>query len=144
MVSFFVLQQPDWEKLMAADREDDSELSASYSDSENGQEDQQSAAVTGSSDLTTAQQLQEVAGVRRTAFEARFGLLLRSKGFVWLATRGGHIGEWSQAGSLLSFSTGGAAGLHRNNLKYSVVSGFYNRVFGNFGCTGSLLSISER
>jgi hypothetical protein len=28
---------------------------------------------------------------------------------VWLATRPGHIGEWSQAGSLLSFSTGGAA-----------------------------------
>lgn len=55
---------------------------------------------------TTAQQLQAVAAARRQALEARFGMLLRSKGFVWLATRGDHIGEWSQAGSLLSFSTG--------------------------------------
>ncbi|KAF6262136.1 CobW/HypB/UreG, nucleotide-binding domain-containing protein [Scenedesmus sp. NREL 46B-D3] len=65
IVSFFLLQEPDWEKLMAAQGED----------------------------------------------RARFGLLLRSKGFVWLATRGDHIGEWSQAGSLLSFSTGAAARL---------------------------------
>ncbi|WIA32558.1 hypothetical protein OEZ86_003365 [Tetradesmus obliquus] len=113
MVSFFVLQEPDWEKLMAAQGEDDRE-----DDSEDGSEDpdqeaQQPAGVTGSSsssssgDQTTAQQLQQVAAVRRAACEGRFGLLLRSKGFVWLATRGDHIGEWSQAGSLLSFSTGG-------------------------------------
>ncbi len=35
--------------------------------------------------------------------------VLRSKGFVWLAgpTRHDHVGEWSSAGNLLRFGTGG-------------------------------------
>jgi G3E family GTPase len=125
MVSFFVLQEPDWEKLWQADREVDDEDDDEDEDQANGSEDQSEEPglmQTPASDMNpssstssdtqgvtnTAQQLQEVAGARRAAFEARFGLLLRSKGFVWLATRGDHIGEWSQAGSLLSFSTGEA------------------------------------
>jgi G3E family GTPase len=117
MVSFFVLQEPDWEKLLQADREVDREDDASDSEdqseeldllqtpaSENNPSSSSSTDTQGGT--STAQQLQEVAGARRAVFEARFGLLLRSKGFVWLATRGDHIGEWSQAGSLLSFSTG--------------------------------------
>jgi G3E family GTPase len=108
MVSFFVLQEPDWQKLMAED-EDHREDNPTSTDA-TSTDDLASPLQPGVTNVTsdTAQQLQEVAGARRAAFEARFGLLLRSKGFVWLATRGGHIGEWSQAGSLLSFSTGEA------------------------------------
>lgn len=35
-----------------------------------------------------------------------FKNLLRSKGFVWLATRPKHSGDWSQAGAMLTFSPG--------------------------------------
>ncbi|KAI0205550.1 P-loop containing nucleoside triphosphate hydrolase protein [Astrocystis sublimbata] len=36
-----------------------------------------------------------------------FGPLLRSKGFLWLATRNEQFGEWSQAGIMLTISGGG-------------------------------------
>jgi G3E family GTPase len=122
MVSFFVLQEPDWEKLLQAEREvdrEDADADAASDDADQSTEPQTAASNNSSSSSSdqgtrTAQQLQEVAVARRAAFEARYGLLLRSKGFVWLASRGDHIGEWSQAGSLLSFSTGegAAAALH--------------------------------
>lgn len=37
----------------------------------------------------------------------RYGLVLRAKGFVWVASRSDLYGEWSQAGSILRFSPGG-------------------------------------
>lgn len=36
-----------------------------------------------------------------------FSCLLRSKGFFWLATRPYQIGEWSQAGGMLTLGGGG-------------------------------------
>ncbi|KAI5305035.1 hypothetical protein KEM56_005461 [Ascosphaera pollenicola] len=36
-----------------------------------------------------------------------FGPVLRSKGFIWLATRPMQMGEWSQAGSMLTLGSGG-------------------------------------
>eukprot|EP00753_Platysulcus_tardus_P004492 PLAT12542.10.p1 GENE.PLAT12542.10~~PLAT12542.10.p1 ORF type:complete len:562 (-),score=274.86 PLAT12542.10:1634-3295(-) len=39
--------------------------------------------------------------------EEKFGQILRSKGFVWLATRNSVYGEWGQAGVLLSIGHGG-------------------------------------
>lgn len=42
---------------------------------------------------------------RAVANGARFGTLLRSKGFVWLATRNEHIGEWSSAGVVARFGS---------------------------------------
>jgi G3E family GTPase len=72
------------------------------------QQQQQQPGVSGGAGGSTADQLQAVAAGRRQQLERQFGLVLRSKGFVWLATRGDHIGEWSQAGSLLTFTTGEA------------------------------------
>jgi G3E family GTPase len=46
-------------------------------------------------------------GERRAARLAAFGNLLRSKGFVWVAGRDDHCAEWSSAGGLLRFGTGG-------------------------------------
>lgn len=37
-----------------------------------------------------------------------FAQLLRSKGFFWLASRSANMGEWSQAGAILSISNGGS------------------------------------
>lgn len=37
----------------------------------------------------------------------RFGNVLRSKGFIWLASRPDLCGEWSQAGAVLRFTVGG-------------------------------------
>lgn len=39
--------------------------------------------------------------------ESPFKLLFRSKGFVWIATRPMNIGEWSQAGMVLTMGNGG-------------------------------------
>lgn len=36
-----------------------------------------------------------------------FGPVLRSKGFIWLATRPIQMGEWSQAGGMLTMGSGG-------------------------------------
>jgi hypothetical protein len=46
---------------------------------------------------------------KRAVREAAFGQLLRSKGFVWVAgpSRRDHCAEWSQAGNVLRFGTGG-------------------------------------
>jgi hypothetical protein len=46
-------------------------------------------------------------GVRRAARMSTFGNLLRSKGFVWVAGRDDHCAEWSSAGGLVRFGTGG-------------------------------------
>lgn len=44
---------------------------------------------------------------RRQQLHESFGQLLRSKGFVWVATRRDLCGEWSQAGGVLRFTVGG-------------------------------------
>lgn len=119
MVKFFILQEPDWSRMLGgggAGTEGDDSSSQSESESESGEAAAGTAAgekdgtsgngVQQQQQATSVQVLQAVAGERRVACEGAFGVLLRSKGFVWLATRGDHIGEWSQAGSLLSFSTG--------------------------------------
>jgi G3E family GTPase len=124
ILKFFVLQEPDWTRMLGgpdAESDDDADVS-SGSDDESEADNVPAAAAAGAEGGGEAskapplqqqqqqQQLQSVAAGRRQALESQFGLLLRSKGFVWLATRPGHIGEWSQAGSLLSFSTGGGGG----------------------------------
>lgn len=108
IVNYFVLQEPDWEVLMGdPDPDQRSEISDQTSDDpehERSPEDPDQQQT--SSSTKPLDDLQTAAAARRQAFQSQFGMLLRSKGFVWLATRGDHIGEWSQAGSLLSFSTG--------------------------------------
>ncbi|KAG2495666.1 hypothetical protein HYH03_006266 [Edaphochlamys debaryana] len=47
------------------------------------------------------------AAAKGAARTAAFGQVLRSKGFVWLAGRDDHCGEWSSAGNLLRLGTGG-------------------------------------
>jgi hypothetical protein len=120
MVKFFVLQQPDWARLRelggsGGGAGENSSSGGGSSDSCEGEEDGPAGDEGAGSSTsgahapadTTAQQLQALAAGCRAALSAAFGgLLLRSKGFVWLASRGDHIGEWSQAGSLLNFSTG--------------------------------------
>ena len=39
--------------------------------------------------------------------KSKFGNILRSKGFIWLASRPNLCGEWSQAGGILRFTVGG-------------------------------------
>jgi len=39
--------------------------------------------------------------------KSKFGNVLRSKGFIWLASRPNLCGEWSQAGGILRFTVGG-------------------------------------
>jgi G3E family GTPase len=120
MVKVFVLQQPDWSRLMGQAGIDSSLEDESIGGTAGASKSAGAISSTTPSHTTTAaadgakaeggsqsvQQLQAAAASRRAALEATFGVLLRSKGFVWVASRGDHIGEWSQAGSLLSFSTG--------------------------------------
>ncbi|EFJ42055.1 hypothetical protein VOLCADRAFT_97965 [Volvox carteri f. nagariensis] len=47
------------------------------------------------------------AAAKGAARTAAFGQVLRSKGFAWLAGRDDHVGEWSSAGNLMRFGTGG-------------------------------------
>jgi G3E family GTPase/thiol-disulfide isomerase/thioredoxin len=61
---------------------------------------------------TSSKQIKTVAGddvvkKRRHQLHESFGQLLRSKGFVWIATRRDLCGEWSQAGGVLRFTVGG-------------------------------------
>ncbi|KAF8071330.1 yciC [Scenedesmus sp. PABB004] len=117
MLAHFVLQEPDWAQLMRArggggsdgdsDSDDGGSGGSGSDDGGSGSGDADADAGGEPQREGPAAELQAVAAERRAACEARFGLLLRSKGFAWLASRGDHIGEWSQAGSLLSFSTGG-------------------------------------
>lgn len=44
---------------------------------------------------------------KRQSLYKDYGQLLRSKGFVWVATRPNHCGEWSQAGGIARLGTGG-------------------------------------
>lgn len=44
---------------------------------------------------------------RQRRLRESFGQLLRSKGFVWIATRQDLCGEWSQAGGVIRFTVGG-------------------------------------
>ncbi|GIM03944.1 hypothetical protein Vretimale_8602, partial [Volvox reticuliferus] len=47
------------------------------------------------------------AAAKRAARTAAFGQVLRSKGFAWVSGRDEHVGEWSSAGNLMRFGTGG-------------------------------------
>jgi G3E family GTPase len=49
----------------------------------------------------------EDAKLKQTTLERRFGQVLRSKGFFWLAGRDLISGEWSQAGAVLRLGPGG-------------------------------------
>ncbi|GLI65239.1 hypothetical protein VaNZ11_008724, partial [Volvox africanus] len=48
-----------------------------------------------------------VAAAKSAARTAAFGQVLRSKGFAWVSGRDAHVGEWSSAGNLMRFGTGG-------------------------------------
>lgn len=48
---------------------------------------------------------QEAAAMRET-LQTKYGAVLRSKGWFWLATRNDMAGEWSQAGSILRITPG--------------------------------------
>eukprot|EP00798_Chlamydomonas_sp_ICE-L_P032715 gene32715-3600_t len=87
--SYFVLQEPDWSGAMSEDEEAGEKLTSRP----------ESVAAPEMSRAAASQ----VAASRIGAF----GQLLRSKGFAWLAGRDDHCAEWSQAGSLLRFGTGG-------------------------------------
>jgi G3E family GTPase len=107
MVKFFILQEPDWSRMMTEDgTHSDSASDGGSSDGEPAAAAAAAASVGVQGKAQSTSQLQSVAIERRAALEATFGVVLRSKGFVWVASRSDHIGEWSQAGSLLSFSTG--------------------------------------
>lgn len=124
MVRFFILQEPDWSRMLGEGTPSDTGDADVSSDSES---DTPPAAVEATDDtappaaaaaavgkgVQQVHRLQSVAAERRKALEGCFGVVLRSKGFVWLATRSDHIGEWSQAGSLLSFSTGEEGSVRR-------------------------------
>ncbi|KAH8045923.1 ATP binding protein [Aureococcus anophagefferens] len=56
-------------------------------------DDDAAAPATAAQDAATL----EARRARAVAKARRFGTILRSKGFVWLATRNDHVGEWSQA-----------------------------------------------
>ncbi len=57
---------------------------------------------------TTVLADQEELGKRRESKKkSSFKGVLRSKGFIWIATRPKSIGEWSQAGMILTISNGG-------------------------------------
>jgi len=67
----------------------------SYADDDDDDDDDDAAApATAAQDAATL----EAKRARAVANARRFGTILRSKGFVWLATRNDHVGEWSQAG----------------------------------------------
>ena len=51
----------------------------------------------------------DVEQVRRKKRESPFAPVLRSKGFMWLATRNKLMGEWSQSGLLLTIKSQGAS-----------------------------------
>ena len=49
-------------------------------------------------DAEAVKKMSEEAKAEATRNSAKFGRILRSKGFVWIATRRWAMGEWSQAG----------------------------------------------
>lgn len=63
---------------------------------------QPTQATAGHAEISVAE-----AAPRRERLHAAYGQVLRSKGFVWLASRPELCGEWSQAGGILRFTVGG-------------------------------------
>ncbi len=94
----FVLQEPDWSSAMSE-----------AGDTEGQQEGQQAPGhVKGDASGDNRSVVERGAEVQARR-AACFGQLLRSKGFVWLATRPDHCAEWSQAGSILRWVQAAAA-----------------------------------
>ena len=56
-----------------------------------------------SEDQTNLEKLQKKASTKQASRVDFMGELLRSKGFVWLATSHYFIGGWQQAGNVLRF-----------------------------------------
>ena len=57
-----------------------------------------------SEDQTNLEKLQKKASTKQASRVDFMGELLRSKGFVWLATSHYFIGGWQQAGNVLRFT----------------------------------------
>jgi G3E family GTPase len=66
-------------------------------------EDEEEEACSAEAEQTPAEKSDRIA---RKKNHAAFGPLLRSKGFMWLATRPYMSGEWSQAGCILTIQPG--------------------------------------
>ncbi|KAI1109380.1 P-loop containing nucleoside triphosphate hydrolase protein [Nemania sp. NC0429] len=92
------------------DKQGEKEDSIDTTKAEDGDEDDEDdeSGEEGSDDETTDEQPQLNTKARLASKLANetFGPLLRSKGFLWLATRPSMFGEWSQAGVMLTISGG--------------------------------------
>jgi G3E family GTPase len=96
MTSFFHLQEADWQHYHQQQQQEQKE-----EEGEGGEELEGG----GETEEERRDRLERSAEHGRRLVE-EYGLVLRSKGFGWVLGRDAHMGEWGQAGGILSFSTG--------------------------------------
>ena len=88
----FVLQEPEWvvEQEEEEEEEEETEAEEEAAEGEGAEEEEHQPPP-----VVSAAEAQQ----RQARLAATYGQLLRSKGFVWLATRPDLFGEWSQVGA---------------------------------------------
>ncbi|KAI5919282.1 putative cobalamin synthesis protein [Camillea tinctor] len=86
--------------------DEDGEEMDEDSEEDSGDNADASESGDGDTDMEDQPQLDPKARLASKMADPTFGPLLRSKGFLWLATRPTMFGEWSQAGVMLTISGG--------------------------------------
>jgi len=95
-------EEDDYSKDKDNDEDEDFEIEWTNDDKEqNTDEDEKKTRISEEEKHSRLIQLQEDASIKQKLRTERLGELLRSKGFIWIATCHNVMGEWQQAGNII-------------------------------------------
>ena len=83
------------------EKEEEEEELKGEGETQDGDDDAEEKKMKEEEKMMKLQQTQEVAAGKQSKREAATGEMLRSKGFIWIATSHNLIGGWQQAGNVI-------------------------------------------